>query len=77
MLLGCCFFFSRWWFPSTGINFFQTGGKKKHFSNLADFFRVTKRWYLEKKTVCDKNSEGLDLCNPQDSNPREWQKQLE
>ena len=30
-----------------------------------------------KETVCDKNSEGLDLCTPQDSNPQEWQKQLE
>ena len=29
---------------------------------------------LKKKTVCDKNSEGLDLCNPQDFNPQEWQK---
>ena len=29
---------------------------------------------FKKNPVCDKNSDGLDLCNPQDSNPQEWPK---
>ena len=60
-LAAIFFFLGGGGFPQQGSYFFQTCGKKTRLK-LGWFFTVTKRWYLKKNPVCDKNSEGLDLC---------------